>query len=97
MQSDEQTTLLVRPDLISEQNTAGTSAISDYDHEGLPAIARRMDLETTEKYDSNPILDKYPVLRFHNVDIKDDGPGHRQSKSLEFDELDKLIKDLKQS
>lgn len=47
-----------------------------------------------ERSDSNPLLDKYPILRFHNVDIQDTSPAHETSKPLEFDELDKLIKDL---
>lgn len=52
---------------------------------------------TKERSDSNPLLEKYPILRFHNVDIQDTSPVHESSKALEFDELDKLIKDLQQS
>ncbi|XP_067943146.1 uncharacterized protein [Watersipora subatra] len=47
---------------------------------------------------SDPLLDKYPVLRFHNNDLKDTTPiPGRKSTALEFDELDQLIKELSEA
>ena len=84
-QSEEASTLLIRPDILAQEDARGSQ------DDGAQAKVRN-------RSDSDPLLDKYPVLRFHNVDVKDSTPiPDRRSKGLDFDELDQLIKDLEQS
>jgi len=65
----------------------------------LPFPTEDVDIITKDRSDSNPLLDKYPVLRFHNVDMPDGGAPApaRNSTALEFDELDRMIRELQQT
>lgn len=102
---DEQATLLIRPDILNEQ-PASPGSVYDSSEEIAPApfpLSNTVEQpQTKERSDSNPLLDKYPVLRFHNLDVADSGPGSSAALNstddpMGFDELDKLIKDLQQS
>lgn len=87
--SGDAATLLIRPNTLAQEDAfAG------------PSHRRITDSQSTDRArsDSNPLLDKYPVLKFHNVNVKDTSPvPDRKSKSLDFNELDQLIKGLEES
>ncbi|KAF6026031.1 hypothetical protein EB796_015659 [Bugula neritina] len=99
---DDRSTLPIRPDLITDQVSTPSSpdeSLGAARPAPLPFPTEDIDIITKDRSDSNPLLDKYPVLRFHNVDMPDGGAPApaRNSTALEFDELDRMIRELQQT
>lgn len=77
------------PDVIYNPPSVSTAPTTPTTHDAT-------DLDDVKpRSDSNPLLDKYPVLKFHNVDVPDTSPSHTApERGLQIQELDKLIIEL---